>query len=198
MPLLARHAISHRRGSLPGRGIRAAIFAANRKLWLRGSRGARPGLLSERPASSPHTNRLNRRPTARYHATGQTASDDDPPRRKNFRYGVRGAEAAHPHQAGRQARPDPRRRAGRRRAAPRNPPGRRAPVRHRRHAAQPQRARAADRGSARRNVRLRPARDAAQGPDDQRYPDQRPEEHVRRTPRQAGKDRRHSSATTST
>ena len=77
-----------------------------------------------------------------------------------------------------------------RRAAPRDPPRRRAPVRHRKHAAQPQRARAADRRSARRDVRPRPARDAAQGPDDQRHPDQRPEERLRRTPRQAGKDRR--------
>ena len=56
--------------------------------------------------------------------------------------------------------------------------------------AQSQRARAADRRSARRNVRPRPARDAAQGPDDQRHPDQRPEEHLRRTPRQDGKDAR--------
>ena len=78
-----------------------------------------------------------------------------------------------------------------RRAAPRDPPGRRAPVRHRRHAAQPQRARAPDRRSARRDLRPRPARDAAQGSDDQRYPDQRPEEHLRRTPRQDGEDHGH-------
>ena len=111
---------------------------------------------------------------------------------------VRKPEAAHPQQARRQARPVARRRAGRRRAAPRNPPGRRAPLRHRRHAAQPQRARAAGRRGARRDVRPRPAGDAAQGPDDQRYPDQRPEERLRRAPRQDGKDQRRRSATTTT
>ena len=83
-----------------------------------------------------------------------------------------------------------RRRPRRRRPAPRNPPGRRAPVRHREPAAQPHRARAAHRRGARRDVRPRPARAAAQGPDDQRYPDQRPEQDLRRAPRQAGKDRR--------
>ena len=39
-------------------------------------------------------------------------------------------------------------------------------------------------------LRLRPARSAAQGPDDQRHPDQRPAQDLRRAPRQAGKDRR--------
>ena len=120
------------------------------------------------------------KPLPRYAAT----------RRKDLRLGVRSAQAAHSHQAGRQARPDPGRRTGRRRAAPRNPPGRRASVRHRRSPAQPQRARAAGRRSARRNVRPGSAGVAAQGSDDQRYSDQRSEEHLRRTPRQDGKDER--------
>ena len=112
------------------------------------------------------------------------------PERKDPKLRFRSSEAPHPHQAGRQARSDPRRRVGRRRAAPRDSPGRRAPVRHRRHAAQSRRARTAGRRSARRNVRPGPAGTAAEGPDDQRYPDQRSEEHLRRTPRQDGKDDR--------
>ena len=111
---------------------------------------------------------------------------------------IRKHQAADSHQARRQARPVARRRAGRRRASPRDPPRRRAPVRHRGHVPQSQRARSPDRGSARRNVRPRPARNAAQGADDQRNHDQRPEERVRRTQRLPGKDHRRSSATTST
>ncbi len=53
------------------------------------------------------------------------------------------------------------------------------------------RARTADRRSPRRNLRPGAARTAAQGRDDQRYLDQRPQEHLRRTRRADGKDQRH-------
>ena len=59
------------------------------------------------------------------------------------------------------------------------------------HAAQSQRARAAGRRSARRDVRPGPAGTAAEGSDDQRHPDQRAQAHLRGTPRQDGKDQRH-------
>ena len=111
---------------------------------------------------------------------------------------LRGTEAAHPRQAGRQARPVARQRPGGRHAAPRDPPGRRAPVRHRKPAAQPHGARAPHRRGARRDLRLRPAGSAAQGPDDQRHPDQRAAQDLRRAPRQAGEDATSSSATTTT
>ena len=63
-------------------------------------------------------------------------------------------------------------------------------MRHGRHVPQPQRARTADRRGAGRDVRPGPAGDAAQGPHDQRHPDQRPQEHLRRAPRQDGADER--------
>ena len=78
------------------------------------------------------------------------------------------------------------RRARRRHPPPRNPAGRRAPLRQRRHPAQPQRARAADRRGARRDFRPGPAGNAAEGPDGQRHPHQRSQEHLRGAPRQDG------------
>ena len=103
---------------------------------------------------------------------------------------LRGAQTAHPRQTRRQARSVAGGRVGRRHAAPRNPPGRRASLRHRRHAAEPQRARAAGERSARRDFRPRPAGNAAERPDDQRHSHQRPEEHLLRASREDGEDER--------
>src|SRR5262249_20169926 len=106
------------------------------------------------------------------YASRENAAGGPTARGKDFRFGIRGAEAPDPHEAGGQARLDEGRRAGRRRVAPRDSPSGRASVRHGRPFAQSQRARSAGRGGAGRNVRIGSAGAFAEGRDDQRYSDQ--------------------------
>ena len=80
----------------------------------------------------------------------------------------------------------------------RDPGDRRAALRHRKPAAQPQRAPAAGQRDPRRDVRLRPARAAAQGRQDRRHHDQRPQEGLHRERRAEFRSRRSCSATTTT
>ena len=105
----------------------------------------------------------------------EAAKEPDPADRA-----VRDAQAPHPHAAGRPARHEPGQRDGPEHAPERDPRRRRAPLRHREPAAQPQRAPAAGQRDPRRDVRLRPARAAAQGREDRRHHDQRAEEDLRR------------------